>query len=336
MPLQFSEAIERKKLSAISGGGGGQNPLKLATPISYCGGPALATKDNVVAHITLKEMQNLPPPKSHTDDFVLWRISSSSSKQLPRDFLSIASRNAQNEYTHQSGIPLFWEPKKQKKKETKVMYAGHWKLKGFKVEQRVILAQTRCGSLTFSFDHFDENFANVIAKASMMTVKEILEYDFDAMLKEPIKVEDPSPQKRSRENDSDTSDASRATKRSNEVKAEESVATVMDESVATVLCENTHDDGDSKPAARAATPPLQGKTLKDYTSDEISDLVHSKGLKFHDFANKLKTADIRGNLIAEELAKGDNAFLIFLKDDLGFDEEPIYRVSVRESFKDVL
>mmetsp|Transcript_18876 Transcript_18876/g.34156 ORF Transcript_18876/g.34156 Transcript_18876/m.34156 type:complete len:335 (-) Transcript_18876:150-1154(-) len=334
MPLQFSEVIERKKLSAISGGGGGQNPLKLATPISYCGGPALATKDNVVAHITVKEMQNLPLPKSHTDDFVLWRISSSS--KLPRDFLSITSRNAQNEYTHQSGIPLFWEPKKQKKKETKVMYTGHWKLKAFNVENRVLLGQNRCGSLTFSFDHFDENFANVIAKASMMTVKEIFEYDFDAMLKEPIKVEDPSPQKRSRENDSDTSDTSRATKRSNELKAEKRVVTVMDESVATVFYENMHDDGDSKPAARAATPPLQGKTLKDYISDEISDLVHSKGSKFHDFANKLKSADIRGKLIAEELAKGDNAFLIFLKDDLGFDEEPIYRVSVRESFKDVL
>lgn len=179
MTLQQSELIWRKQLSAVSGGGTKKNPLNLATPISFTGGRALATKNKVVAHITIKEKNNLPLPLSPKEDFIVWRIGD----KPKSDILYITEKNQQNEqYKHSKGIPLFWEPDEQEHGKTKVLYVGHWKITNHSIEKKEVEGLERCGSMTFSFDRFDAKFANVISKASQMTEKEIAEYDFDSLV----------------------------------------------------------------------------------------------------------------------------------------------------------
>lgn len=177
MPLQQSQLIWRKQLNALSGGKAAKNPLNLTTPISFTGGSALAMKNKVVAHITVKEKNNLALPETADEDFVLWRIGS----KRTSDILYITERNEKNEYKHSNGIPLFWEPKNQEHGETKVFYAGHWKIKDHSFEKRNLKDHDRCGSMTFRFDRFDAKFPSIIAKARQMTVEKIKSYDFDSL-----------------------------------------------------------------------------------------------------------------------------------------------------------
>jgi len=78
MPIQQSDLISRKQLSALSGGKVEQqrfphNPLCLATPVSHTGGAAFATKDGPVSHIAVKEDKNLPLPERSSDNFLILR-----------------------------------------------------------------------------------------------------------------------------------------------------------------------------------------------------------------------------------------------------------------------
>ena len=56
----------------------------------------MATKNNVVHHITIKEKNNLPLPKEPEDDFILWHIGTSPKR---RDIMYLMEMDKENQFS---------------------------------------------------------------------------------------------------------------------------------------------------------------------------------------------------------------------------------------------
>lgn len=192
MPLEHSERITRRQLAALSGGKihdkRYENPLRLGTPFSFCGGRAIASSGGICHHICVKEDSNLPPPDSAKNGFILYRIAKRDDKgQLPQ-VLPFDVQIFRKKDPRQGSIPLFWESSDQKRTSTKddspvggnrVSYFGHWNVVKVEEIDQVILKLDRCAAIHLEFDRYDTRFARIISKAHDKTCEEIGELNFD-------------------------------------------------------------------------------------------------------------------------------------------------------------
>ena len=193
MPLQQSLPITRCQLAALSGGKMDRpegrrhsNPLGLATPMTYCGGAALASYQGIIAHITIKEENNLPLPDNDDEIMELYKIAPSNGQLVGRPVVLLQQKNPQ-----QKSIPFFWEPIKQPQltKSTKerigsgkrVVYVGHWEVVSLEVKRFRYLGIDRCAIIRLRLDRFDENFAAIIAAACEKTCNGIAKLDLTAL-----------------------------------------------------------------------------------------------------------------------------------------------------------
>lgn len=84
--------------------------------------------------------------------------------------------------------------------------------------------------------------------------------------------------------------------------------------------------------------PIEVASLFDDKANEISALfdndgVEEDGKEFRDLATSLKKRLLGGDVFAEQLEKGDEAFLKFLEDTLGLEGDKMFRFSVMDTFK---
>jgi hypothetical protein len=190
--IRSSALITRMQLACLTGGKVNQhqyrNILKVDTPMGYCGGRAIATKNGKVHHICIKEELNCPYPSSYKEQFVMYRIAPGNGSMQQRDiellrrWLPTRSSTTDEEgplETHPP-IPIFWQPTHQKC--TAVIYLGHWniahieELRSFKY-----LDIPRCAKLYFDFDHYDDNWEQIIEICKDKSPDQIKEMDFNTV-----------------------------------------------------------------------------------------------------------------------------------------------------------
>lgn len=174
-PIPQSSLITREQLHCLTGGvrGGYKNPLNVGTPMGFCGGRALATKNEQVQHICVKENINHPLPTSLDEEFLLYRTSKGCG--LARDIQLLV--NLQNNHPP---IPIFWEPEDQA--GTKVTYVGHWKVKiihDCSDDPITYKNIKRCALVKFMFVHFNEDWARIIHLCHDKTPNEIKAMNWD-------------------------------------------------------------------------------------------------------------------------------------------------------------
>lgn len=176
-PVLQSSLITREQLHCLTGGvrGGYKNPLQVGTPMGFCGGRALATKNKQVQHICVKENINHPLPTSMDEDFLLYRTSKGCG--LARDIQLLV--NLQNSHPP---IPIFWEPEEQV--GTKVTYVGHWKVKSiddYSNYPKTYKDIKRCALVKFTFVHFNQDWARMIHCCHDKTTNEIKAMNWDGL-----------------------------------------------------------------------------------------------------------------------------------------------------------
>ena len=161
------------------------NPLGLATPVTYCGGPSFATIHGIVAHITLKEENNLPLPNSRNEIMELYKFAPGLG-QKDRLVALLQQKNPQ-----QKSVPVFWEPVKQLNLTTGVrerigsgklvVYVGHWEFTSIEVRNFRYLEIDRCAIIRLRMDRFDKNFAGIIGAACDKTFNEMEQLNLTAL-----------------------------------------------------------------------------------------------------------------------------------------------------------
>ena len=190
--IRSSALITRMQLACLTGGKVNQhqygNILKVDTPMGYCGGRAIATKNGKVHHICIKEELNCPYPSSYKEQFVMYRIAPGNGSMQQRDIELLRRWLPTGSITTEEGpasephppIPIFWQPTDQK--YTAVIYLGHWnivhieQLRSFKY-----LDIPRCAKLYFDFDHFDDNWEQIIELCKDKSPDQIKEMDFNSI-----------------------------------------------------------------------------------------------------------------------------------------------------------
>ena len=168
-----SSLITRKQLHCLTGGihGGYKNPLNVGTPMLDCGGRAIATKDGLIQHICIKEDMNHPLPQSMDEDFLIYRRTKGPGA-LVKDIQLLV--NIQHDHP---SMPIFWERDNQTGTGgKKVMYVGHWKYdshEDYSKKPIHYMGYLRCALVTLKFDHFNENWAQIIHICHEKTVEEV-------------------------------------------------------------------------------------------------------------------------------------------------------------------
>lgn len=160
-PLRQSCLITREQLHCITGGkrGGHKNPLKVGTPMGFCGGPAIAMSGGKVHHICLKWSMNYPLPKSEGEPFLMYRRAKANDTSQQRDVQQLADYP----YRDHPPIPVFWEPEDQE--GTKVRYVGHWKvvdIEDHSDKPITYLEIPRSAVLKLSYVDFDSRWDRII------------------------------------------------------------------------------------------------------------------------------------------------------------------------------
>jgi hypothetical protein len=177
--LRKSSLITRKQLACLTGGKVDKhqmgNPLNVGTPVTYCGGPAIATSNGLARRICIKEVNNHPYPQNTLEQFVMYRIAPKNGESQQRDvelFLRVQSNH--------HPIPVFWEPANQSRQK-KVTYLGHWKIaqiEDMRDRHFQYNGSSRCAKLYFDFDHFNERWEHIINLCHDKTVQQIKAIDF--------------------------------------------------------------------------------------------------------------------------------------------------------------
>lgn len=178
-PLRKSCPITRKQLACLTGGKVNKhqygNPLNVKTPVTYCGGAAMATKNGRVHHLCMKEEMNYPYPSNQNEQFVVYRRAPSQRGTQQRDVKLLIMA-----HPNHPPIPIFWEPSDQS--GSAVMYIGHWKIshiEDLRDRTEMHLGCYRCAKLYFDFYRFDENWEKVIRDSHDKTLEQIKELNFD-------------------------------------------------------------------------------------------------------------------------------------------------------------
>eukprot|EP00985_Skeletonema_marinoi_P012072 scaffold5759_cov93-Skeletonema_marinoi.AAC.1 len=178
--LQKSCLITRTRLACLTGGKVNKhqygNPLNVGTPVTYCGGAAIATKNGKVHHICIKEEMNCPYPSTYTEQFVVYRKAPSPEKsgRQQKDVQLLIQA-----HPNHPPIPIFWEPTDQI--GSAVMYIGHWtiaQIEDLKDRAEKYLGYYRCAKLYFDFHHFDERWEKVFRLCHDKPHEQIKELDF--------------------------------------------------------------------------------------------------------------------------------------------------------------
>ena len=188
--IRSSALITRMQLACLTGGKVNQhqygNILKVDTPMGYCGGRAIATKNGKVHHICIKEELNCPYPSSYKEQFVMYRIAPGNGSMQQRDIELLRRWLPTRSITTEEGsephppIPIFWQPTDQKC--TAVIYLGHWNIVHIEELRSVkYLDITRCAKLYFDFDRYDDNWENVIELCKDKSPDQIKEMDFNSI-----------------------------------------------------------------------------------------------------------------------------------------------------------
>ncbi|KAL7453512.1 hypothetical protein ACHAWC_005178 [Mediolabrus comicus] len=189
--IRSSALITRMQLACLTGGKVNQhqyrNILKVDTPMGYCGGRAIATKNGKVHHICIKEELNCPHPSSYKEQFVMYRIAPGNGSMQQRDidcyvdgYQHVVLRWKMVQVWSHTHPFQFLQPTHQKC--TAVIYLGHWnivhieQLRSFKY-----LDIPRCAKLYFDFDHFDDNWEQIIEICKDKSPDQIKEMDFNSI-----------------------------------------------------------------------------------------------------------------------------------------------------------
>eukprot|EP00984_Skeletonema_dohrnii_P013961 scaffold5845_cov73-Skeletonema_dohrnii-CCMP3373.AAC.3 len=177
--LRKSSLIRRKQLACLTGGKVSKhqmgNPLNVGTPVTYCGGRAIATSNEFVHHICIKEAKNRPYPQNTREQFVMYRIAPKNGDKQQRD-VQLLLRTPKH-----PPIPIFWEPANQIGKK-KVTYLGHWKIaeiEDMSDRQFRYNGTNRCAKLYFDFNHFDERWEKIIGLCHDKTIEQMKTMNFE-------------------------------------------------------------------------------------------------------------------------------------------------------------
>jgi hypothetical protein len=357
------------ELALVSGGKGGCNLLQLATPISFSGGPGIATKDGLVSHIVIKESINEPLPAAVSGEYTLYVLSRSGTNHtIPVKILHEQLKNRQP----QQSIPLFWEPEGQPGKK-KVQYVGHWAVQAVTIKSFRYKDADRCGKITLKLDDYSDEFAKIIKEArgtvdtdpkeEMGGAGEVVPFavkseklSVDNDFQEHSKVEWKGTQARNGQRHGDATASSAEETVPIAVGSGKPVEVKMEdkrEPKGKRRYEPTDDEeGNTKRTAVAETVSSsnvptdnvdvvgltyhdQQKYLEEYSAAEVAQLVAGKGAKFQALAEQLQEADVKGAFIVDELKKGEDHFQNkFLHELLGLDDKCL-RWSVHKSFQQI-
>ena len=173
-PLKRSALITRKQLACLTGGKVDgfehENTLNVGTPVTFCGGSALGIRDGIVHHICLKSDQNTKMP-STKDTF-------SFSKQRMKTGNERCVRVLKDQ---DRAIPIFWEPALQKGSAKGVEYVGHWIIRTVEDhvhEPFVEMGKERIAKISLDFNHFNDEWDNIIGQCEGKSPEEIKSMDF--------------------------------------------------------------------------------------------------------------------------------------------------------------
>eukprot|EP00573_Skeletonema_grethae_P003160 CAMPEP_0201686368 /NCGR_PEP_ID=MMETSP0578-20130828/842_1 /ASSEMBLY_ACC=CAM_ASM_000663 /TAXON_ID=267565 /ORGANISM="Skeletonema grethea, Strain CCMP 1804" /LENGTH=508 /DNA_ID=CAMNT_0048170417 /DNA_START=29 /DNA_END=1555 /DNA_ORIENTATION=- len=185
-PLRKSCLITRKQLACLTGGKVNKhqygNPLNVRTPVTYCGGAAMATENGRVRHLCMKEEMNYSYPSNQNEQFVVYRRAPSHRGTQQRDVKLLIMA-----HPNHPPIPIFWEPSDQSGKPSDqsgsvVMYIGHWKIghiEDLRDRTEMHLGCYRCAKIYFDFYRFDEHWEKVIRDSHDKTHEQIKELNLD-------------------------------------------------------------------------------------------------------------------------------------------------------------
>lgn len=180
--IRKSSLITRKQLACLTGGKVDKhqmgNPLNVGTPITYCGGPAIAISNGKIHHICIKEAKNYPRPQSTREQFVMYRLAPKNNGENQQRDIELLLREQTT--TPNVIVPIFWEPANQSGQK-KVTYLGHWKLQRIEdLRDRHFHynGSRRCAKLHFDFNHFNERWEDIINLCCDKTVEQIKATDF--------------------------------------------------------------------------------------------------------------------------------------------------------------
>lgn len=168
--LRQSAFITRRQLFEISGGTDKEldlrfpNPLRLKTPVTYCGGAAFATFTEggvqMLSHVVIAEKYNRSTrlPSDSTGELVINRKKGSG--RMQKDTKLFLENVAYS-------FPIFWVPDNQGRGTPRVKYVGHWKMKECTLFEpaKSIDNVLRCAKYVLSFGSYDEHFDQSIEAA---------------------------------------------------------------------------------------------------------------------------------------------------------------------------
>eukprot|EP00984_Skeletonema_dohrnii_P005955 scaffold2112_cov85-Skeletonema_dohrnii-CCMP3373.AAC.4 len=177
--LRKSSLITRKNLACLTGGNVSNhrmgNPLNVRTPVTYCGGKAIATWDKIVQHICIKEENNHPYPQNTREQFVMYRHAPENGNNQQEDVQFLLRTP--------TPIAIFWEPANQIGKK-KVTYLGHWnvaEIEDMIDRQFQYKGSNRSAKMYFDFNHFDERWEKIISLCHDKDPEQIKTINFEEL-----------------------------------------------------------------------------------------------------------------------------------------------------------